>query len=101
MTADIIATDLPSGMAALVQYVTKPVTELEEGDTVRQFRHDFHRGGKVERHYSVVANGATTSSGPIGAVRRMGDYVQVDTLWQGHRGVLSIRADQLVDVIAN
>lgn len=101
MTADITTTDLPEGMAASVRYERKAVVDLVEGDTIRQFRRDFATGGKAERHYSVVASGATTSAGPIPAVRRLGDRVQVDTLWQGHRGVLSIRDDQVVEVIAN
>lgn len=99
MTADITTTDLPEGMAASVRYERKPVTELVEGDTIRQFRRV--NGVQTERHYSVIAEGRVTSSGPIPAVRRMDDRVQVDTLWQGHRGVLSFREDLTVQVIAN
>lgn len=99
MTAANIPTDLPEGMAEHVEYVRKPVTELVEGDTVRQFRRV--NGVQTERHYSVVAEGRVTSTGPIPAVRRLGDRVQVDTLWQGHRGVLSFRDDLTVQVIAN
>ena len=82
-TSRVVSSDLPASMAASIEYVPTPVTELVSGHTFVNVQL-----GKV-RHLSVLS------------VRRLGGYVVVKYAHEGRHGEIHLREDLTVATVAN